>query len=135
MGCGKRKSLPELGTMMDHTSLALHFISNVSNRAWHNGLSSVSMDPHQETAAMATAASVEQVVVLAPTMIDRVQKRVLDVYLNVTNTPPTKKIAAKVHTQITRNDAAFTAVIDGLQHTQCLQEITSARLDLQRAMD
>jgi hypothetical protein len=100
MGCGQRKSPPELLTMTDHMPPASSFISNVSNCAWRNGLSSVSMDPHQEMAAKIALALVELVAVLASTMIDRIQKRVLDVLLNAINTSPTKKIAAKVHAQI-----------------------------------
>jgi hypothetical protein len=119
MGCGQRKSpTPELHIMMDHTSPASSFILNVSNYAWRNGLSSVLMDPHQETAKTAAVALLAaSVAVLASTIINRVKKSRLDVFLNATTTSPTKKIVAKVHTQIACNDAVFTAVIDKLQHT------------------
>jgi hypothetical protein len=58
---------------VDHMPLASSFISNVSNHAWLNGLSSVLMDPHQEIAATAAVTLVAALVAaLASTMIDRV---------------------------------------------------------------
>jgi len=43
-------------------------------------------------------------------MMDRVQKRVLDKFLDSATTPQTKRFAAKVHTQLARNDGAFTTL-------------------------
>ncbi len=68
-------------------------------------------------------------------MIDRVQKRVLDKFLDSTTTPRTKRFAAKVHTQLARNDGVFTTVVDCLQDIQSSPEISDACLALQRAMD
>ena len=64
-----------------------------------------------------------------------VKKRVLNVFLNSSTTSPTKKVAAKVHAGLAREDAAFTSVIDSFEDIHCSQEITSACFDLQRAMD
>jgi hypothetical protein len=156
-GGGQRKNPPEQLTVSsdDHTPPASKFVTHVSNHAWRNGLSSVTMNPHQETtataaavvvAAVAAAAAARVATVAAPaatvapmvaanTMMERVKKRVLHMFLNTLNTLPTKKLAAKVHSHIACKDAAFTAVIKGLQDIQPSQEITSACLDLQRAMD
>ena len=64
-------------------------------------------------------------------MMDRVQKRVLDKFLDSATTPQTKRFAAKVHTQLAHKDAAFTH----FQDIQSSQEISDACLTLQRAMD
>jgi hypothetical protein len=94
------------------------------------------MDLHQEVARKTAASStLAPVAAVMATMTERVQKRVLDVFLNVSTTLPTKKIAAKVHAQLARKDAAFTSVVDQFQDIQCSQEISSACLELQRAMD
>ena len=76
--------------------------------------------------------------VLMATMAERVQKRVLDVFLNVSlnvYSPATKKIVANVQAQLARKDPAFTSVVDQFQDVQCSQEISLACLKLQRAMD
>jgi hypothetical protein len=140
-GGGQRKNPLEQLTVSsdDHTPRASKFVTNVSNCAWRNGLSSVTMDPHQETAAAALAAAVVAVAATvataaapaataaptaaANTMTERVKKRVLHVFLNTLNT-------AKVQSHIACKDAAFTAVIEGLQDIQSSQWITSACLDL-----
>ena len=142
-GGGKKKNPPEqLRAVSDHTPSGSIFISDVSNRAWRNQLSSVSMDPHGETrniAATATAATVATVATAATaaasTMMGRVKKRVLNVCLSSSSTLPTKKVAAKVHAGLARNDAAFTSVIDSFEDVQSLQEISSACFELQRVMD
>jgi hypothetical protein len=118
----------------DHTPSGSIFISNVSNRAWRNQLSSVSMDPHQEMRNMATMATTVATAA-ASTMMGRVKKRVLNVFLSSSLTSPTKKVAGKVHAGLARNDAAFTSVIDSFDDVQSSQEISSACFDLQRAMD
>jgi hypothetical protein len=102
---GKEESPPELLPISKHTPPASNFVSNVDNCAWRNSLSSEPMYPHQEARKTAPAA------VLA-TMTERVQKRVLDVFLNASTTSPTKKIAAKVHAQLARTYAAFTSVVN-----------------------
>ena len=139
-GGGKKKNPPEqLRAVSDHTPSGSVFISDVSNRAWRNQLSSVSMDPHGETrniAATATAATVATAATAAAsTMMGRVKKRVLNVFLSSSSTSPTKKVAAKVHAGLARNDAAFTSVIDSFEDVQSSQEISSACFELQRAMD
>ncbi len=68
-------------------------------------------------------------------MMDRVQKRVLDKFLDSTTTPQTKRFAAKVHTQLAHKDAAFTSVVECFQGIQSLPEISNACIDLQRAME
>jgi hypothetical protein len=112
-GEGRKKSPPELCSISKHTPPASNFISNVSNPAWRNRLSSKPMDPHQEVARkMAASSTPTPAAAVTATMTERVQKRVLDVFLNGSTTLPIKKIAAKVHAQLTRKDAAFTSVID-----------------------
>ena len=68
-------------------------------------------------------------------MMDRVQKRVLDKFLDSATTPQTKRFAAKVHTQLAHKDAAFTSVVEHFQDIQSSQEISDACLALQRGMD
>ena len=88
---------------------------------------------------VATAATAETAATVATaaasTMLGRVKKRVLNVFLSSSSTSPTKKVAAKVHAGLARNDAAFTSVIDSFEDVQSSQEISSACFDLQRAMD
>ena len=71
----------------------------------------------------------------SPQMMERVQKRVLDKFLDKTSTPKTKRVAAKVHAQLARNDGAFTTVADPLQDIQSSQEISDACIDLQHNME
>ena len=54
-------------------------------------------------------------------MMDSVQKRVLDKFLDSATTPQTKRFATKVHTQLAQNDGAFTSVVDRLQDIQSSQ--------------
>jgi hypothetical protein len=68
-------------------------------------------------------------------MMKRVQKRVLDKFLDATTTPQSKKIIAKFHTQLAHKDAAFTMVVERFQDTQSSPEISDACIDLQRAME
>ena len=136
---GGKKSPPELMPISsEHTPPYSNFVSNVDNRAWRNGLSSEPMYPHQEARNTTAAAAVTAPAALTATMTERVQKRVLDVFLDVSlnvSSPATKKIAAKVHAQLARKDPAFTSVIDRFQDVKCSQEISSACLELQRAME
>ena len=59
-------------------------------------------------------------------MMDRVQKRVLNEFLDSTTTP---------HTQLAHKEIAFTSVVEQFQDIQSSQEIADACLALQRAMD
>ena len=70
-------------------------------------------------------------------MMDRVQKRVLDKFLDSTTTPQTKRFAAKVHTQLAHKRAAFTSVVvvERFHDIQSSQEISDASLALQSAID
>ena len=68
-------------------------------------------------------------------MMKRVQKRLLDKFLDATTTPQSKKIIAKVHTQLAHKDAAFTMVVERFQDTQSSPDISDACIDLQRAME
>jgi hypothetical protein len=69
------------------------------------------------------------------TMTERVQKRMLDFFLDQSTTPTTKRVAGRAHVQLMRNDAVFTSVINLLQNVQCSQEILKTCLELQRAID
>ena len=136
---GSKKSPPELMPISsEHTPPYSNFVSNVDNRAWRNGLSSEPMYMHQEVRNTTAAAALTAPAALTATMTERVQKRVLDVFLDVSlnvSSPATKKIAAKVHAQLARKDPAFTSVVDRFQDVKCSQEISSACLELQRAME
>ncbi len=70
---GRRKSLPELLPISEHTPPYSNFFSNVDNHAWRNSLSSKPTYPHQEVRKMAAVA-------VTATMTERVQKRVLDIF-------------------------------------------------------
>jgi len=131
---GQRKSPPEVPSLLDHTPPASNFISNTGNRAHQNGLSRVALDPRIESAAMVTGGGGCQTR-RSPQMMERVQKRVLDKFLDSATTPQTKRFAAKVHTQLAHKDAAFTSVVEHFQDIQSSQEISDACLALQRAMD
>jgi len=87
------------------------------------------MYPHQEARNTTAVAAVTAPAVLTATMAERVQRRVLDVFLNVSlnvSSPATKEIAAKVHAQLAHKDPAFASVIDRFQDIKCSQEISSA---------
>ena len=89
---GQRKNPPEMPSLEDHTPPASNFVCNAGNRAHRNRLSRVVIDPHKETAAMTTTA----MVLRSPAMMERVQKRVLDKFLDNITTPQTKRVVAKV---------------------------------------
>ena len=120
---GQRKNPPEVPSLEDRTG----------DRAHRNGLSRVALDPRKESAAMVTGGS--QTERSPHQMMDRVQKRVLDKFLDSATTPQIKRFATKVQTQLAQNDGAFTTVVDRLQDIQSSQEISDACLALQRAMD
>jgi len=136
---GSKKSPPEpMPISSKHTPPYSNIVSNVDNRAWRNGLSSEPIYPHQEARNTTAAAAVMAPAALMATMAERVQKRELDVFLNVSlnvSSPATKKIAAKVHAQLACKDPAFMSVIDRFQDIKCSQEISSVCLELQRAME
>jgi hypothetical protein len=68
-------------------------------------------------------------------MMDRVQKRELDKFLDSATTPQTQRFATKFLTQLVHKDPAFTSVVERFQDIQSSQEISDACLALQRAMD
>ena len=83
---GSKKSPPELMPIsFEHTPPYSNFVSNVDNHAWRNGLSSKPMYLRQEARNTTAVAAVTAPAVLTATMAEteRVQKRVLDVFLNV----------------------------------------------------
>jgi hypothetical protein len=63
-------------------------------------------------------------------MMERVQKRILDKFLDNNTTPQTKRVAAKFHAQLARNDAAFTLEVDCFQDIQSSQEISDTCIGL-----
>jgi hypothetical protein len=71
----------------------------------------------------------------SPPMMERVQKRGLDKFLDTTITPQTKRVAAKVHAQLAHKDTTFTTVGDCFQDIQSSQEISDACIKLQGAME
>ena len=93
----------------------------------------------EATATAATAATVATVATAATeaasTIMGRVIKRVLNVFLSSSLTSLTKKVAAKVHAGLAHNDAAFASIIDSFEDVQSSQEISSACFDLQHGMD
>ena len=95
---GQLKSPPEVPSLQDHTPPASNFLANAGNRAHRNGLCRVALDPRKESATMVTGGS--QMVHSPQQMMDRVQKRVLDKFLDSATTPQTKRFAAKLHTQL-----------------------------------
>ena len=105
---GQLKSPPKVPSLQDHTPPTSNFLANAGNHAHRNGLSRVALDPCKESAAMVTGCS--QMARSPQQMMDRVQKRVLDKFLDSATTPQTKRFAAKVHTQLARNDGAFTTL-------------------------
>jgi hypothetical protein len=58
----------------------------------------------------------------------------MDKLFDAATTPQTKRVVAKVHAQLTQKDATFTTVVDHYQDFQSLQEISSACINLQRAL-
>jgi hypothetical protein len=132
---GQKKSPPEVPSLKDHTPPASNFTSNAGNRVHRNGLSKVAINPCRETAAVMNGSLTAPVLQSLAQMMDRVQKRVLDKFLDSTTTPQTKRFAAKVHTQLAHKDVAFTSVVDCFQGIQSSLEISNACINLQRAME
>jgi hypothetical protein len=129
---GQRKNPPE--ELSKNVPLASNFVTNAGSRAHRNQLSNVAIDPCRETVGMMTGT---QTATLRSPMMERVQKRVFDKFLDAATTPQTKKVVAKVHTQLAHKDAAFTMVVERFQdiHIQSSQQISDACIDLQRAME
>jgi hypothetical protein len=75
------------------------------------------------------------VVLHSPVMMEKVQKRVLDTFLDHTTTPQTKRVVTKVHDQLVHKDAAFTTVVERFQNILSSQEISNACIDLQHVME
>jgi thymidylate kinase len=67
-------------------------------------------------------------------MMERVQKRVMDKLFDDETTPQTKRVVAKVHTQLANKDATFMIVVDRYQDIKSSQEISTTCIDLQRAL-
>jgi hypothetical protein len=87
-------------------------MSNTGNHAHRNRLSKVAINPRRETAAVMNGSQTAPVLQSPVQMMDRVQKRVLDKFLDSTTTPQTKRFAVKVHTQLAHKDATFTSVVE-----------------------
>ncbi len=68
-------------------------------------------------------------------MMERVQKRVLDIFLDNATAPQTKRVVTNVHTQLVHKDAAFMIVVECFQDIQSLQEISVAFINLQCTME
>jgi hypothetical protein len=127
---GQRKNPPE--ELSKNVPLASNFVSNAGSQAHRNQLSNVAIDPCSETVGMMTG---NQTATLRSPMMERVQKRVFDKFLDAATTPQTKKVVAKVHTQLAHKDAAFTMVVERFQDIQSSQRILDACIDLQGAME
>ncbi len=83
---GQKKSPPEVPSLEDHTPPTFNFMSNAGNRAHCNGLSKVAFNPCRETAAVMNGSQMAPVLQSLAQMMDRVQKRVLDKFLDSTTT-------------------------------------------------
>jgi hypothetical protein len=92
------------------------------------------MNPHGEQAG-AVIGNTPATASTSTPMIERVQKKVLDKFLDVTTTPMTKKVVAKVHANLAHRDAAFTSAVNCYEDVQCLQQIASTCIELQCAIE
>lgn len=126
-----RKNPPVMPSLSDHPPPALNFLSNAGTCTYHNNLSSVTINPQGETAARMLGLSMTATQQMP--MLERVQKRVLDKFMDANTTPQTKRVTDKVHKQLTHNGATFTTIVDCFQNIQYSQEITDACIDLQHA--
>jgi hypothetical protein len=79
-----------------------------------NRLSNEAIDPHHKMMEVKSPT-----ITPVTTMTERVQKKMLHRFL--VSTPATKRVAGRAHTQIARNDAAFTSVINMLQNVHVLR--------------
>jgi hypothetical protein len=109
-----------------HTPPPSNFLSNAGNRVYRNRLSSTPLHPVMMTWTPKATAS-------RPSMMERVQKRVMDKLFDAATTPQTKRVVAKVHKQLAQKDANFTTVVDCYQDLKSSQEISTTCIDLQRA--
>jgi hypothetical protein len=86
---GQRKNPPEIPSLNDHSPTSSNFFKNAGNHAHRNRLSSIPMNPHGEQSSamvIGTPAKASS----AP-MLERVQKRVLNQFLDKSTTPQTKR--------------------------------------------
>ncbi len=74
-------------SLEDHTPPASNFMSNAGNHAHRNRLCKVTINPCRETAAMMNGSQTAPVLQSPAQLMDRVQKRVLDKFLDSTTTP------------------------------------------------
>jgi hypothetical protein len=132
---GQKKSPPEMPFLKDYTPPTSSFMSNAGNHVHRNSLSKVAINPCRETAAMMNGSQTVSALQRLALMMDRVQKRVLDKFLDSTTTSQTKRFTTKVHTQITHKDAVITSVVEHFQDIQSSPEISHACLDLQHTME
>ena len=129
-GCGAaRKNPPEMPSFDDNTPPASNFLSNAGNHEHRNRLSSAPLQP-----VMLMMGTPKASASIPPPMMERVQTRVMDKLFDAATTPQTKSVVAKVHAQLAQKDATVTAVVDRYQDVQSSQEISSACIDLQRAL-
>jgi hypothetical protein len=124
--CGAtRKNPPEnMLSINNYTPPVSNYCSNVGNRRHRNDLSSAPLHPVLNSKATASS----------PPMMERVQKRVMDKLFDDETTPQTKRVVAKVHTQLANKDATFTIVVDRYQDIKSSQEISTTCIDLLRAL-
>jgi hypothetical protein len=126
-----RKDPPEKQSINNHTPPASNFFSNANSnaetRGYCNSLSSTLLHPVMMTGTPKATAS-------SPPMMERVQKRVMDKLFDAATTSQTKRVVAKVHVQLAKKDATFTAVVDRYQDIKSSQEISTTCIDLQRAL-
>ena len=67
------------------------------------------MNPQRETAAQMLGSPTTAT---STPMLERVQRKVLDKFMDARTTPQTKRVMAKVHKQLAHVDATFTSVND-----------------------
>jgi hypothetical protein len=79
-----RKDLPQILSLGDHTPPAAIFLTNTGNCAHRNNLSYIAMNLQRETAAQRLGSSTTAA---STPMLERVQKRVLDKFMDARTTP------------------------------------------------
>jgi hypothetical protein len=131
---GQRKNPPKIPSLDDqHPPPPSIFLKKAGNGAHRNRLSSIPMNPHgEQSSAMVIGTPAKA---LSAPMLERVQKRVLNQFLDKSTTPQPKKVVAKVHAKLAHRDAAFTAVVACYEDIQSLQEISATCIELQCTME
>ncbi len=122
---GQRKNPPKIPSLDDHTPPPLIFLKNAGNRARHNRLSSIPMNPHGEQSSAMVIGTLAKA--SSASILERVQKRVLNQFSDKSTTPQTKKVVAKVHVKL--------AHVACYEDIQSLQEISATCIELQCAME